>query len=132
MEELQFPEDKSIFKISEAATMLGVKPHVLRYWETEFTEARPRKSYSGQRVYHREDVERIREIRDLLYKSKYSIEGARQVLKVKKHLSEPAKRDSVPLINEGVSKILMDHQRNLNKIMNKLSRLQTKVQAYKL
>ena len=78
--------DKLYFKIGEVAKIIGVKPYVLRYWETEFTEITPTKSKKGQRLYKKRDVETILKIRDLLYKEKFTIDGAR-----KKLLEKPKK-----------------------------------------
>jgi DNA-binding transcriptional MerR regulator len=58
-----------------------VKPSVLRFWETEFGSIRPTKAASGQRVYSRKHVERIMEIRELLYVKKFTIAGARRALR---------------------------------------------------
>ncbi|MBI4508652.1 MAG: MerR family transcriptional regulator [Deltaproteobacteria bacterium] len=73
--------DKKYFKIGEVARIAGVKPSVLRYWETEFRSIRPEKSRSNQRLYARRHVERILQIRELLYVKKYTIEGARRRLR---------------------------------------------------
>jgi len=73
--------DKVYFKIGEVAEIVGVKPYVLRYWETEFPDIAPAKSKSKQRLYKRKEVEMILRIRDLLYKEKFTIEGARKRLK---------------------------------------------------
>lgn len=75
------PEQK-YFKIAEASTLLGVKPHVLRYWETEFPQIRPYKSKSGQRLYRRRDFEALKHIHKLLYQERYTIAGARQALRL--------------------------------------------------
>ena len=73
--------DKSYFRIGEVSRILNVKPHVLRFWETEFRVVRPQKTRSQQRVYRRRDVEVLREIRRLLYEERYTIEGARKRLR---------------------------------------------------
>ena len=67
--------DRLYFRIGDVAELLGVKPYVLRYWETEFPIISPQKSTTGQRVYRRGDVETLVLIKHLLYKEKYSIEG---------------------------------------------------------
>ncbi len=72
--------NKLVFRIGDVSEITGVKPHVLRYWETEFPSIAPKKGSSGQRVYRRRDVERILEIRDLLYERRFTIEGARKWL----------------------------------------------------
>ncbi|MDE0206882.1 MAG: MerR family transcriptional regulator [Candidatus Tectomicrobia bacterium] len=78
---------KPFFKIGEVARLLGVKPHVLRYWEAEFPTLKPRKNPSGQRLYARADIEALTEIRDLLYTDCYTISGARQLLAYQCHAS---------------------------------------------
>jgi DNA-binding transcriptional MerR regulator len=73
--------DKLYFKIGEVARLVGVKPYVLRYWETEFTILRPGKTRSKHRLYRRKDVETLLEIRRLLYAERYTIEGAKRRLR---------------------------------------------------
>ena len=72
--------DKTYFKIGEVAKLTDLEPHVLRYWETEFRHISPEKSRSGQRLYRREHIERILEVKDLLYRQKFTIAGARRRL----------------------------------------------------
>jgi DNA-binding transcriptional MerR regulator len=73
--------DKMYFRIGEVAAIVGVKPYVLRYWESEFAALRPQKSRTRQRMYRRRDVELLLKIKHLLYDRKYTIAGARQLLK---------------------------------------------------
>jgi len=73
--------DKMYFRIGETADLLGVKPYVLRYWETEFPDIKPVKSQSNQRLYKRRDVELLMAIKKLLYDEKFTISGARDHLK---------------------------------------------------
>ena len=73
--------DKLYFKIGEVSKITGVKPYVLRYWESEFKIVRPQKSTSKQRVYTKKDVEQILEIKNLLYNEKFTLEGAKKQLK---------------------------------------------------
>ena len=79
--DLQKIPDKMAFKIGEMADLVGVKAYVLRYWETEFPQLRPEKSKHNQRVYTHRDVELVFLIKKLLYKDRFSIEGARSALK---------------------------------------------------
>ena len=72
--------NKLYFRIGEVADLIGVKPYVLRYWETEFSDIKPVKSKSGQRLYKRRDVEMLFTIRTLLYEKRFTINGARQQL----------------------------------------------------
>jgi DNA-binding transcriptional MerR regulator len=73
--------DKLYFKIGEVARLVGVKPYVLRYWETEFRVLRPEKSQTRHRLYRRRDVETLLEIRRLLHDERYTIEGAKRRLR---------------------------------------------------
>jgi len=73
--------DKAYFRIGEVARILGVKPYVLRYWESEFRAIRPQKSRSQQRLYRRRDVELLLRIKRLLYEQRFTIEGARRKLR---------------------------------------------------
>ena len=80
--DLEIP-DKLYYKIGEVAKFTGVKTHVLRYWETEFSSIRPSKSRSNQRLYRRQDVELILQLKDLLYNQGFTIAGARKALRRK-------------------------------------------------
>src|SRR5580693_6381167 len=72
---------KLYFRIGEVAGLVGVEPHVLRYWEREFRSIRPSKSAKGQRVYSRRDVENLLRVRDLLYGQGFTIAGAKKRLR---------------------------------------------------
>jgi DNA-binding transcriptional MerR regulator len=72
--------DKLYFRIGEVSEITGLRPSVLRYWETEFDLLRPQKTRSGQRIYCRNDVELISEIKKLLYGEKLTIAGAKKKL----------------------------------------------------
>ncbi len=74
---------KLFFRIGEVAGLVGVEPHVLRYWEREFRSIRPTKSAKGQRVYSRKDVENLRRVRDLLYRDGFTIAGAKKKLQLR-------------------------------------------------
>ncbi len=80
--------DKLYFKIGEVAKIVGVKPYVLRYWETEFSVVKPGKTPSRHRLYRRRDVEMLLEIKHLLYGEGYTIAGAKKRLK-ETHKEEP-------------------------------------------
>jgi DNA-binding transcriptional MerR regulator len=72
--------DKFYFKIGEVSRILGVKPYVLRFWESEFRIS-PSKNKSQHRVYKRQEVETFQEIKRLLYEERFTIDGARAKLK---------------------------------------------------
>ena len=94
----QIPE-KVYFRIGEVSTLVGVDPHVLRYWETEFSVIKPFRGKSKQRLYRRQDVETLLRIKVLLHDEGYTISGARKLIKGlhKQSKTQPANRE------EGVS-----------------------------
>jgi DNA-binding transcriptional MerR regulator len=79
---------KLYYRIGEVSEIVGVEPHVLRYWETEFRSIRPQKSRKGQRIYSRKDVEKLISVKDLLYTHGFTIAGARK--KLREGGAEPA------------------------------------------
>jgi DNA-binding transcriptional MerR regulator len=72
--------EKSLFRIGEVSRLTATKTFVLRYWETEFPTLQPAKSPSGHRLYRREDIETVFEIKRLLYEEGFTIAGARKHL----------------------------------------------------
>jgi DNA-binding transcriptional MerR regulator len=66
--------------ISEVSDMVGVKPHVLRYWETQFSMLRPKKNRAGNRMYRPEEVKMLLRIKELLYTRRFTIAGAKRRL----------------------------------------------------
>jgi len=89
--------DKLYFKIGEVASLLKLKTHVLRYWETEFPVLQPIKSRSNQRLYRRKDVETALLIKELLYRQGFTIAGARKKLQSDKQLGLPLPGSQSPL-----------------------------------
>lgn len=81
--------DKLYFRIGEVAKLAGIKPYVLRFWESEFAGLGPKKSGTGHRLYRRKDVELVLEIKRLLYEKRFTIEGARKVLESKPKREAP-------------------------------------------
>ena len=84
--------DKLFYKIGEVSEIADVESYVLRYWESEFPFLKPRKNKSGQRVYARKDLELVIQIKNLLYKDKYTIAGVR-----KKFSDNSIKKSSVSI-----------------------------------
>ncbi|MDY7002026.1 MAG: MerR family transcriptional regulator [Thermodesulfobacteriota bacterium] len=82
MERPEIP-DKVYFKIGEASEILGVEPHVLRYWESEFPQIKPTRATSKQRLYRRRDLETFLEIKRLLYEEGFTIAGAKKRFRAK-------------------------------------------------
>ncbi|MBU2487823.1 MAG: MerR family transcriptional regulator [Proteobacteria bacterium] len=77
---LTLTPEKRYYKISEAARAAGVKPYVLRFWESEFPHIRPTRTRTGQRLYTRSDLDSILFLKKLLYDRKFTIPGAREYL----------------------------------------------------
>ena len=71
---------KLYYTISEVAKLTGLKPYVLRYWETEFAQLRPRKNSAGRRSYTQADIDLVLEIQRLMHSERYTIKGARAAL----------------------------------------------------
>ena len=95
---------KRYFTIGEVGDLCGVKPHVLRYWEQEFTQLRPMKRRGNRRYYQHHEVLMIRRIRDLLYDQGFTISGARN--KMQELLqNERDKRKNGEVLLEGVEVI---------------------------
>lgn len=92
---------KLYYRIGEVSQIVGVQPHVLRYWETEFRTIRPQKSSKGQRIYSRRDVEKLLRVKDLLRNQGFTIAGARRRLRepggaLQSHPGSPAAPAPVP------------------------------------
>ena len=79
---------KLYYSISEVSEITGLKQYVLRYWETEFIQLKPRKNRAGNRIYRSHDVDTVMEIKSLLYDRKFTIKGAQQ------HLKDPSEKSS--------------------------------------
>ena len=80
---------KVYYSIREVAEITGVEPHVLRFWEKEFSTLRPRRSRSGNRTYKERDIEIVQQIKCLLWEQKYTIQGACEQLKRDRRDGEP-------------------------------------------
>lgn len=83
---------KRYFTIGEVSELCGVKPHVLRYWEQEFTQLKPVKRRGNRRYYQHHEVLLIRRIRELLYEQGFTISGARNKLEHRHGANEPGAR----------------------------------------
>ena len=91
---------KRYFTIGEVAELCGVKTHVLRYWEQEFTQLRPVKRRGNRRYYQHHEVLMIRRIRDLLYEQGFTISGARNKLQELVHTERQLSRGAGPLSDD--------------------------------
>ncbi|HWJ46854.1 MAG TPA: MerR family transcriptional regulator [Candidatus Udaeobacter sp.] len=106
--------DKLYFRIGEVATLCRLPAYVLRFWESEFSQLKPIKSSTGQRMYRRRDVESVLRIKQLLYEQGFTISGARQQLRAetksdKSQVAIPFPKQAVPEIQhirQGLREIL--------------------------
>lgn len=82
--------DSKLYRsISEVSEMLDVKPHVLRYWETQFSMLRPKKNRAGNRMYRPDEIKLLLRIRELLYGKRFTIAGARRTLLAERREESP-------------------------------------------
>jgi DNA-binding transcriptional MerR regulator len=107
------PPKQEFFSIGDVCALTGLKPHVLRYWESQFRFLSPAKNRSGNRVYKAREVEFIQLVKHLLYTEKYTIEGARQRIDEArrggeiKHAARTAlARETVQDVRTGLAEIL--------------------------
>lgn len=109
------PSDRQVpvklyYRIGEVSEIVGVEPHVLRYWETEFRSIRPQKSRKGQRIYSRRDVDKLLKVKELLYSHGFTIAGARKRLREGGAEPEQAEQ-AATAANEPVSPVRTDELR---------------------
>jgi len=98
------PEEKKYFRIGEASKIVGVEPYVLRYWEKEFPQLRPRRADSKHRTYQKKDIELLLEIKKLLYEERMTIQGAKKRLREKER--NRVKRAIIKEIKKGLLEAL--------------------------
>lgn len=111
--------DKFYFKIGEVSKILAVRPYVVRFWETEF-HLTPTKNRSRHRVYNRQDLETLIEIKHLLYEERFTIEGARNKLKEK--IKEKNKQMKLSWEEKSQRSLLLKVKKDLTKIREILER----------
>lgn len=114
---------KHYYSIGEVSNLLDVKPHVLRYWETEIPAIRPKKS-GHKRRYNLQQIETLKKIKDMLYNQRYTIEGARQKLKQDKLLIQEVR-------NEASAKQKLQLSASMPAIATDLLELKTMLQELK-
>jgi len=85
--------EKAYFRIGEVSKILNVEPHVIRYWETEFSTVKPVRTKTAQRMYRKKDVQELLNIMDLLYFQRFTIDGAKKQLSKMRGKEEPEKGD---------------------------------------
>ena len=109
--------DKLYYKIGEVGKITGVKPHILRYWESEFREIRPYKTRSLQRLYRKKDIEIVLKIKKLLYEDLFTIPGAKRKIK---DSPNKAKQMELQFDKKAYKKIFMEIKRELKVITQTL------------
>lgn len=110
--------DKLYFKIGEVVSLTGIKAHVLRYWESEFgSDIRPVKSSGRQRLYRREDIDLILQLKDLLYRQGYTIAGAKKKIRTKTCEHDTAIQAST---DEANTQLLQELRRDLIRLRKTL------------
>jgi DNA-binding transcriptional MerR regulator len=107
--------DKLYFRIGEVAALLELPTYVLRFWESEFSQLKPSKSSTGQRLYRKRDVELLILIKRLLYQDGYTIAGARQWLK-----DEASKAREQTTLFPANSKVMPNRSDDLKRVRNEL------------
>ncbi len=103
---VEIPDDRRYFRIGEASRIIGVEPYVLRYWESEFSQVRPRRADSRQRTYQKKDLEALLRIKELLYEEKMTIEGARKRLKQERNMAPETTKPHLKEIRDDLKAIL--------------------------
>jgi len=97
---------KLYYSIGEVSKITGLKPYVLRYWETEFKQISPPKNRAGNRTYRQKDIDSILSIKDLLYNRKFTIKGAKNQLSTNESLETAVGETESSDNNEASSEIL--------------------------
>jgi DNA-binding transcriptional MerR regulator len=104
---------REYYSISEVCEIVGLKPHVLRYWETQFGPLNPSKNRSGNRVYQKKEIRLIMLVKHLLYEEKYTVEGARARLeqlrrtgKLRQSSGQALSADTVKLVRRDLQRLL--------------------------
>ena len=110
---------KLYYSIGEVSDLTGLKAYVLRYWETEFSQLKPPKNRAGNRTYRQKDIDLIMHVKNLLYNEKYTIDGARSVLKGGTNKSNSIKAETV---NEKQKVIVKKIRENLETILSIISK----------
>ena len=102
--------EKLYFTIGEVGKLCDLQPHVLRYWEQEFSQLSPSKRRGNRRYYQRKDVVLVRRIRGLLYEQGFTIEGARRQLagEVECHSAVKKRKEKIKTVIESLDQVLDD------------------------
>lgn len=110
--------EKKFFKIGEVAELVGVKPHILRYWEDEFSELKPMKTRGAHRVYRKDDLRLAMKIHELVHQQGFTVPGARKYLRDEKH----GKQTELPLVEQNEVLTIRLVRKELAALRDKLAR----------
>ena len=108
---------KLYYSISEVSKITGLKQYVLRYWESEFSQLKPPKNRAGNRTYRQKDIDLIQQIKTLLYKEKFTIDGARKQLQTSSSTEKPDITEVSEKVKPINSEILDQLKRELKDIL---------------
>ena len=100
---------KLYYSIGEVSEITELKQYVLRYWETEFPHLKPNKNSAGNRIYRQNDIDNLLEIKNLLYKEKFTIKGAKQYIKTHKGEQKVVQKTInkvLPILNDNEIQVL--------------------------
>ena len=112
---------KLYYSIGEVSKITDLKQYVLRYWETEFKQLNPNKNKAGNRTYRQKDIDLILDIKNLLYKEKFTIEGARKMLsQPQNNLKEVVKEEKRVVVSGIDKKTLTKIRSDLKSILDDL------------
>lgn len=117
---------KLYYSISEVSELTSLEQYVLRYWETEFSQLKPKKNRAGNRIYKESDISIINEIKHLLYNDKYTIAGARQSLKSNKGVSSVPKPQLDQKDNVKSDLILKDVLKGIDDLLSEIKDIKKK------
>ncbi len=118
-------EGKLYYSISEVSSITGIKPYILRYWEREFPELKPKKFTSGKRRYKKKDIETILFIKKLLYEENYRIEGAKLKIRGDRDLTSKKSSDDASELKagtEGIRVLIEEIKTEVEEILDILSK----------
>lgn len=109
---IRFQKTKYYYTMSEVCNILDVKPHVLRFWETQFPQLNPKRKEGSNRRYTKKDIELLKKIQYLLYEKKFKIKGAKKALR---NVEDISSKDNVQIDMESY-----ESKRALKQLRNKL------------
>ncbi|GAB1367326.1 MerR family transcriptional regulator [Candidatus Cloacimonadaceae bacterium] len=123
---------KYYYTIGEVSNLLGVKPHVIRYWESEFPILKPKKSSGRIRKFSQEHIHLLKKIQDLLYNQRFTIEGARQKLKQERDSIATIKQDAEPAIKpKSVQQLGPEQLKMLQSLRSELQKIKELCKQWK-